>query len=245
MKVTPIKTKPIVMGDKLFNILDESLIDLKDKSIVAITSNIVSICEGNVLKIGTVDKETLIIEQAEYYLPPNNKYHVSLTIKNGILIPSAGIDESNANGYYTLWPKHPQQTADRVRQYLKKRFNVNQIGVIIVDSKTTPLRWGVTGVAISHSGFLSLNDYTSTPDIFGRLFVFEKANIADALAASAVVVMGEGKEQTPIAVIEDVPFVQFQDRNPTRKELSELRIELEDDLYGSVLKSVKWKKGKN
>lgn len=243
MKVTPIKTKPIVVGDKLFDILDESLIDLKDKSIVAITSNIVSICEKNLVKIGTVDKETLIKEQAEYYLPPDNKYHVSLTIKNNILIPSAGIDESNANGYYTLWPKRPQQTVDNVRQYLKKRFHINDIGVIIVDSKTTPLRWGVTGVAISHSGFLSLNDYTGTPDIFGRLFVFEKANIVDALAVSAVVVMGEGKEQTPIAIIEDTPFVHFQDRNPTKKELDELHIELEDDLYATVLKSVKWRKG--
>lgn len=243
MKVTPIKTKPIVVGDKLFDILDESLTELKDKSIVAITSNIISICEGSVVKIGTVDKETLISEQAEYYLPPDNKYHVSLTIKNNILIPSAGIDESNANGYYTLWPKHPQQTVDNVRQYLKKRFNINNIGIIIVDSKTTPLRWGVTGVAISHSGFLSLNDYTGTPDIFGRLFVFEKANIADALAVSAVVVMGEGKEQTPVAIIEDLPFVQFQDRNPTKKELDELHIELEDDLYATVLKSVKWRKG--
>ena len=47
-----------------------------------------------------------------------------------------------------------------------------------------------------------------------------KSNVVDALAESAVAVMGEGSEQTPLAIIRDVPFVQFQDRNPTNKELA-------------------------
>jgi F420-0:gamma-glutamyl ligase len=37
-----------------------------------------------------------------------------------------------------------------------------------------------------------------------------KVNVADALAAAAVLVMGEGSEQTPLVVIGDVPFVTFQ-----------------------------------
>ena len=71
----------------------------------------------------------------------------------------------------------------------------------------------------------------------------QKANIVDALATSAVLVMGEGAEQTPLAIIEDIPFVKFQEKNPSKKELKDFLINMDDDLYGSLLKSVKWRKG--
>jgi dihydrofolate synthase / folylpolyglutamate synthase len=243
MKVTPIKTKTIVVGDKLQVILDQALPTIENNSVIAITSKIVSICEGSVVKIGSRTKDELIKEQAEYYLPENEIYHFTLTIKHNVLIPSAGIDESNGNGYYILWPENPQQTVNAIREYLQKKHNVTNIGVIIVDSKTMPLRWGVTGICIVHSGFNSLNDYVGTPDIFGRPFQVEKVNVADALAASAVLLMGEGNEQTPIAVINDIPFVQFQDRNPSQEELDILAITIDEDLYSPLLKGVRWQKG--
>ena len=37
-----------------------------------------------------------------------------------------------------------------------------------------------------------------------------KVDVVNALASAAVLVMGEGAEQTPLAVISDVPFVEFQ-----------------------------------
>jgi len=243
MKVKPIKTEPIVVGNNLLEILNKSISKLADNSVVAVTSKIVSICEGNVAKVSENDKDLLIKEQADYYLSTKNKYDFFLSIKNNIMIPSAGIDESNGNGYYVLWPKNPQNSANIIREYLSKKFKVNNLGVIIVDSKITPLRWGVTGVAVSHSGFLALNNYIGSKDIFGKEFKVEKVNVADALAASAVLVMGEGNEQTPIAVIEDIPFVKFKKKNPNKKELEELAISMEDDMYGQILKSVKWKKG--
>ena len=245
MKVTALKTRVINAGDNLFEILDEAIESLKEKSVVAIASNVVSLCEGRVVKIGEADKEQLIKKEAEFFLPPDNRYHLHLTVKNSILSVNAGIDESNTNGYYTLWPKEAQESANTVRAYLKKRFGVNYVGVVITDSKTTPLRWGVTGAALAHSGFAALNDYTGKPDVFGRLFKFEKSNVADGLATSAVVVTGEGNEQTPLAVIEDVPFVKFQDRNPTDEELKMLAISMEDDVYGEILRSAKWRKGKS
>lgn len=245
MKVNAVKTKKIVKGDKLFDVLNQSITSLPDNSVVAVSSKIISICEGRIVKIGEKDKDSLVREEAEFYLSPeHSKYGFILSIKHNVLIPSAGIDESNANGHYVLWPGNPQKAANDVRAYLRKKFKLKNLGIIITDSKTSPLRWGVTGVSIAHSGFSALNDYIGKKDIFGRIFKVEKSNIADALAVSAVAVMGEGAEQTPIAVIEDVPFVKFQDRNPTSKELEELHIKLEDDLYAPLLEKVKWKKGK-
>ena len=244
--MTPIKTHRITVDDNdLIKILDKYLIIFPEKSILAITSKIVSITEGRSVKIGGVDKDELIRRESQFYLPrEQNPYNVSITIARNMLAATAGIDESNANGYYILWPKDPQKTVDEVRAYLKNRFHLKDVGVIITDSKTSPLRWGVTSIALAYSGFNPLKDYIGKKDLFGRKFEFEKLSIVDSLAGAASVVMGEGAEQTPMAIISDLPFVEFQDRNPTAKELKELCISIDEDLYGPFLKNMKWKKGK-
>lgn len=247
MKVTTIKTEKVVPNKKnLFQILDTYLPSMSENSVLAVTSKIVSICEGRVFRMEDADKDELISQEASYYLPRElNKYDVSHTITQNNLVAAAGIDESNGNGYYILWPKDIQKSANGIRAYLKKRFNLRHVGVIITDSRTTPMRWGVTVLAIGHSGFVAVNNFIGKPDIFGRPIEHTMVNVADGLAASAGVVMGESNEQTPLSVIEDVPFVQFQDRNPSKKELQRLIISPEDDLYAPLLTSVKWKKGKH
>lgn len=244
MNITAIGTHKITNWDTdLFKILDRHLHGMKERSILAITSKIVSICEGRVVKIGTKDKDELVRLEADYYIPQKeSRYKVALTIKNGLMLPSAGIDESNTGGYFVLYPKNPQKTANTVRQYLKKRFGLNYVGVIITDSKTSPLRWGTTGVAIGYSGFVPLNDYIGKKDLFGRKLKVTKASVVDGLAVSAVVVMGEGREQTPLAVISDTPFVKFKKNDPSQKELEDLKISLADDLYAPILTRAPWKK---
>ena len=166
-----------------------------------------------------------------------------MTLKNNILIPNAGIDESNGSGNYILWPANPQRSANQIRRYLGKRFGLMEIGVIVTDSKTTPLRWGTTGISLAYSGIRPLNNYIGKPDIDGRKMEATKANIIDGLAAAAVLVIGEGREQTPMAMLEDIPFVNFISRNPPKRELDSLNIDIEDDLYGELLNSVSWQKG--
>jgi putative folate metabolism gamma-glutamate ligase len=246
MQVTSIHTDAVtVKSVSLFALLDKHVSVFPDKSILAVTSKIVSLCEGRVVDKEGVVKEELAEEEAELYLPASeNKYGFTLAVKHNMLIPSAGIDESNANGVYVLWPQDPQKSANSIRGYLCKRFGVSHAGVIITDSRATPLRWGTTGAALSHSGFMALNDYIGKPDIFGRNLTVTKANIRDALASAAVVVMGEGSEQTPLALVENVPFVSFQDRDPTQSELEDLKISLEEDVYAAVLSRAPWQKGK-
>lgn len=244
MKISPIKTCKIRPYERdIHSVLDQFVNEMPDRSILAVTSKIVSICEGNVVKIGGIEKEELIKWEADLFLPAKSeKYDFLLTIKNGILIPNAGIDESNGDGYYIVWPKNPQKSANVIRDYLANRFRRKNIGVIITDSKTTPLRWGTTGVAIAYSGFSPLRDYIGKPDIFGKKMRSTKANIMDGLAAAAVLAMGEGKEQTPMALIENLPFVRFQNSHPSKSELEDLQIDIEDDLYAELLQSVKWRK---
>lgn len=245
MKVTAYKTHKITEKDKnLFKILDRYLPKVKEKSVVVVTSKIIAICEGSILKIGDIDKRELIKKESMRYLPSEtNKYGVMLTIKNNMLLASAGIDESNSNNHYVLLPKNPQKSANEIRSYLMKKFSLKHAGVIITDSKTSPLRWGVTGIGIAHSGFHALNNYIGQEDLFGRTLKMTKVNVLDGLAVSSVLVMGEGKEQTPLAVIEDVPFVLFQKTNPTKQQLQDLVIAPKDDLYHELLEGVHWRKG--
>lgn len=250
MNITPVKTKKITTVDNnIISILDQYLPEIKEKSIVAITSKIISITQGRLVKMDRRNqrdkKDKLIEEEAQYYLPRSeNKFDVALTITRNNLVASAGIDESNGNGSYILWPADPQKSANDIRGYLKKRFSLINVGVITTDSKTTPLRWGVTGFALSYSGFSPLRNYIGKEDLFGRKFQYEMLNVADSLAASATLVMGEGAEQTPLAIMTDIQNIVFQDQNPTEEELSSLKISLEEDLYSPFLRNVKWRKGK-
>ena len=244
--MTTLKTKKITLKDTdIFKILDRYLPRLKDRSVVAVTSKIVAILEGNVVKIGEGDKDSIIIQEAEYYLPrTSSKYNVLLTIKGNAMNFSSGVDESNSGGYYVLWPKDSQKSANKIREHLVRKYKRKNIGVMITDTASVPLRWGQRGVfVLAHSGFSALNSYIGKPDIFGRPLKMTSASISDALGTAAVLVMGEGAEQTPLAVIEDIPFVKFKQRNPTKKELLKLKMPLKDDLYAPLLKAVKWRKG--
>jgi len=245
MNVTPIKTDIVTnRSTSLTAFLDRWVSALEERSILVITSKIVSLCEGSVAP-KTEDKLTLIKKEADQFLPPSeNTYGIAMTIAHDLLIPAAGIDESNADGSYVLWPRNPQQTANDVRAYLIKRFGVKEVGVLITDSKTTPLRWGTTGVALAHSGFIGINDFIGKPDLFGRYLEVTKVNVRDGLAASAVLVMGESNEQTPLALMKDVPFVLFQSRDPSEEELAALHIDMDADVYGTILKRAPWQKGK-
>lgn len=245
MHTTAIQTHKVIPGKDtdILAVVDRYLPKLSEGSIIAITSKIISICEGNFVDSKAVQQDELVAKEADYYLPPTeSKYGFSLTIKNNLLVPNAGVDESNGNGYYILLPKNPQQSANDIRDHLRGKYNIKDLGVIITDSTTRPLRWGVTGVSIAYSGFLPLNNYIGTPDIFGRELHATKVNVADGLAATAVLAMGEGKEQSPLAVITDVSFVQFTNEDPSEEELTSLRIALEDDVYAPVLQAVKWKR---
>ncbi len=243
MIVKAIKTNKILPGGpSVFKLLDQFLSELKEGSVVAITSKVVSICEGRIVPIGSIEKEKLIKSEAEYYLPADlGKYGISFSITKNTLIPMAGIDESNGNGDYILWPADSQKSANGIREYLVEHFGLKKVGVIITDSTAMPLRYGTFGIVLAHSGFVATNDYRGKTDLFGRPFKVSISSVAGGLAAAAVLVMGEGNEATPIAVMEDLPFVQFQARNPTKKELDDFYIPMiSEDLFAPFLNSMPW-----
>lgn len=169
MRLKAIKTGKIRTGSgSIFFILDKYVRRVQEGSVLAVTSKIISLCEGRVVRVRGADKDKLVRAESEFFLPRKlSRYKIIFAIKNGILAPSAGIDESNADGYYVLWPKDPQKTANEIRKYLAGRFKLKKVGVIITDSKTTPLRWGTSGIAIAHSGFEALRNYIGSRIFLG------------------------------------------------------------------------------
>ena len=161
---------------------------------------------------------------------------VSLTIKHGLLIPSAGIDESNSeNGDYILYPKDPFASARRLCQAIKEKLKLKNFGIILTDSHTHPLRRGVTGIALAYDGFFPWKNLIGEPDLYGRKMKMTSVNVVDSLAVAAVFVMGEAAEQQPLALIETNDVV-FTDKAPQPEDI---RIPLEEDLYGPLIAAKK------
>jgi putative folate metabolism gamma-glutamate ligase len=243
MQIQTIKTHRIEPYESLEKILEQYFLNIAEEDIVIITSKILSVIEGRIVKKDIISKVDLINQEADYVLESNsNPYNIYLTIKNNILIPSAGIDESNVDDVYVLYPKDIQSKAIFIWEYLRKKFSIERLGIVITDSHTTIMRKGVTGIALGWCGFEPLYSYVNKPDIYGRPLRITQINILDSLASSAVFLMGEGDEQTPLAIIKNAPKISFCNIPPSIEEENSIKISIEEDLYAPLLLSAKWVK---
>lgn len=237
VSIYPVKTCIFNVNENIEDFILEAVPQnlVKEKMVLAITSKIVSLAEGRLVKAESViDKATLIRQEADHFLGEIG-YGSLLTIKHGLLVSSAGIDESNSqSGDYILYPVDPYLSAEKIWKNLKKAWGLNELAVMLTDSHTSPLRRGVTGICLSYFGFRGVRDMVGQEDLFGRPLKMTQVNLADSLATSAVMMMGEGSEATPLAVIHGAP-IEFSD--VSRPE--ELKIPLEQDLYRPLLESMK------
>lgn len=234
MEIKAIKTQRVEKQTDLKTFLDASISNLEENCVLAITSKIISICEGRLVPKESISKMELIRQEADCLLQEddNAEYPLVLTLKNHLLIPSAGIDESNIQDAYLLYPKAPFESAQKIGEYLRKKHAVKNLGILITDSHTTPLRRGVTGIALAWWGFQPLYSYIGKPDLFNQTLRVTNINIVDALAASAVFNMGEGNESTPLAILKDIPKITF---NNTSSNPQDVCIPPEEDIYKPFL----------
>ncbi|MCL2094657.1 coenzyme F420-0:L-glutamate ligase [Candidatus Saccharibacteria bacterium] len=217
--------------DEIWDIIDG--LEVREGDIVFITSKILGIHQGRCVKVGEVEKTELIRQEAEYWLPYEHRagFPVNLTITENVLIPAAGIDESNANGYYVLWPKDPDGLCREIRKRLMDRCGVKQLGVVTTDSHTMPLRWGVTCIAIGLAGVEPLEDIRGEKDIFGREMMVTQVDKIDALSGMAGLLMGEGAEVRPVVILRGFKDIVFSET----ASMENFKIAPEDDIYQPML----------
>lgn len=231
-ELIPIKTRIVnPPKDEIWDILDG--LDVREGDIVFITSKILAIHQGRCVASSAADKEQLIKSESTHWLPYMNRggYKANLTITDNILIPSAGIDESNANGHYILWPKNTDALCREIRTYLCKKRGLRNLGIVSTDSHTTPLRWGVTGITTGLAGIKPLLDLRGQNDIFGREMHVTQVNRIDPLTSIAVLTMGETAEQTPVIILRGWTSITFSEK----ATMDDFKIPPEVDLYQPLL----------
>ncbi len=238
MQIKAIKTEIFKENEDLIKFISKHIKNIKEGSILVISSKIVALSEGRVVSnLNIKAKEKLI--KIESDLAIKTKL-VWFTIKDDMVMASAGIDESNGNGRLILLPKNSFDSAELILKKIKKIFKVKKLGILISDSGILPLRAGVIGVAIGYAGFQGVRDYQGMLDIFRRNLEFSRTDVADSLATGATFCMGEGNERQPLAIITDAPVIFKQ-----KTDRKELIMNKKQDIYAPLFKNLKVKKHKN
>ena len=232
LEASAIPTRILHVGEPLNEFVLEHLRphSIQDGDVVVVTSKIASLAERRTVPLDSISKEALVKRESDVFIGPA-AYGTFLTVKDGLFIPSAGIDESNAEGpFYILYPEDSYKTAAELGRYLRSQLGIKKLGIILSDSHTQPLRRGVTGIGLSHWGFKATRTLIGEPDLFGRKLKMTHVNVLDSLSVAAVYAMGEAAESRPIAVVR-ADGVEFTDET----SVDEIRIPIEEDIYFPVL----------
>lgn len=232
MLVTPVQTRVMMENEDLFSFIIEHVAHVQEKTICVISSKIIALSQGRTT--GLIDvksRDALIRKYADAVL--TNTYP-PLTYQDGMYTAAAGVDASNGNGKLILPPRNAWKTAHDLKVKIMKKYRVEHIGVLIVDSMPLPGKQGVISHAVACAGFVPVQKYAGTKDIFGRIFEYSSANYADAFAAASGVVMGEGAEQCPLAFISDSP-AQFTTKKMQKRDLV---MQLQHDIFQPLAQRV-------
>ncbi len=259
MQLFSLKLPIIKKNDPLLEIIiksiKESKIVLKERDIVVISEKVIATSQGRVINLSEVKDISkkakklakkyamddrfveLILQESSLIL--GGLKHVILVKTRDILIANAGIDQSNAgSNNVVLLPSKLETVVWEYWNALKKVFELEELGIIIADSRVQPLRVGTIGIAIATAGFEPIEDCIGQPDLFNRPLEITKRAVADDLASAAQFLLGEGNQQTPIVIIRDVQ-VNFTENPQTKTEMPP-----EECLYMNIFSQYLQKKQK-
>ena len=231
MKITAVKTAVFKEKQNLPAFIFKHLPRVKEGSIIAVSSKICSLWGGRTAPAAR--RAELIKSESSFALKTGLCW---FTIKDGMVMTNAGVDESNIKNKIALLPRDCYKTAARLRAALLKKYKIKNLGVILTDSMILPLRAGVIAGAVGYSGFEGVRDCRGQKDLHGRELRMTLVNAADTLAAAAALMMGEGAERSPLTLIENAP-VKFRAR-AAKLTRAEMKYPFKDDLYYPFFKKI-------
>jgi len=220
----PIKTPLISPGDDFVALMLESArksgLEIMDGDLIAVSSKVVSVAGGNIVKLSEVEPSEKALKYAgRYGIDPRLAEVVLreadevlggipgilLTVRDGLVMPNAGVDTSNVMpGHVVLLPRDPFRAAEEVRRRVAEETG-RRVGVIVVDSRVMPMRRGTVGVALAVSGFKPVKDLRGMRDLYGNVLKYTLHSLADDLASAAHLLMGECREMVPAVLIRGAP----------------------------------------
>ncbi len=220
---------------------------IDDGDILVVAQKVISKAEDRIVEIGNVQpsaqaleiaattgKDPRIIQlisgEATRLLKVSNQILI-VQDRRGLVNINAGIDKSNIEGAhrYALLPEDPDKSAvnlrDRIRELTGKK-----VGVIVTDTYSRAFRRGQVNFAIGLAGIRPFIDYRGHKDLFGYIMQVKFTAVADELASAAELVMGQGDEGIPVALIKGFDSV-VSDKPYSSKDLL---IDAEEDLFKNV-----------
>ena len=233
MQLFGIRTGLVKPKDDLVGVILEAIskqgLAIDDGDVLVFASKVVSVAQGRLTRLDTIspseeanrlaEKYELDSSFAEVVLSEADEVYggvpgALLTLKDGVLIANAGVDRKNAPvGSVVLWPENPHASSEKIRAEILKRAD-RKIGVLIVDSRVTPLRMGTTGVAIGIAGFSPIRDCRAEKDLYGNKVLITRHALADDLAGAAHLVMGETEACMPAVLVKQVPISLAEEADP-------------------------------
>jgi coenzyme F420-0:L-glutamate ligase/coenzyme F420-1:gamma-L-glutamate ligase len=196
----------------------EKNLALSDGDVVVISQKIVSKADGllaDVSKIKPTRRAMRLAKRTkkdprvvELILRDSNKIlrasSQALVVrrKDGLVCLNAGVDKSNVAGrfVYSRLPPNSDKSAIEILSRLEE-LSGRKLAVIIADTYSRPLRVGQVEFAIGLAGMEPIVDYRGLEDMFGYNLRYKYVGLADEVAAAAELVMGQGTERTPVAII--------------------------------------------
>lgn len=240
-------------GDDVADLIIEALkaegMELLDDDVIVVSQKIVSKAEGLLVDISSVKagskalalaKRTkkdprlveLILKDAKRLMRADTEA-IIVQRRDGFICLNAGVDKSNVEGKttYSLLPQDSDSAAEKLRVQLEQ-VSGRRIGVIIADTYSRAFRVGQVEFAIGVSGIEPIVDYRGHEDLFGHRLKFKYVALADEIAAAAELVMGQGTERTPVAIVRGLTRLT---RNETLQLSRQLLMGRRRDLFAKIL----------
>ena len=249
VRIAAVAGLPLVAeGDDLGRILGDAIAAghvLCDGDVLVVAQKVVSKAEGRIVRLAGVTPSaeaasistvsgkdprviTLISDESAEFMRVRPGV-IIVRNRHGHVLANAGIDASNVapgeDEAVLLWPRDPDASARALRLALEGRFGV-RIAVIVSDSLGRAWRMGTMGTAIGASGLRPLRDRRGEADLFGRELQATLTGLADELAAAASLVMGEGAEGLPAAIVSGAVFERDEEAG-----IAALLRPLDEDLF--------------
>lgn len=226
LRVVPLAGMPLFgpgmsVAGEIAAALERSGIQVRDGDILVVAQKIVSKSGSHSATLGSVDSTgeaqamaqqtgrepamvQLILDESSEVLRATPAAIIARH-RSGHVLANAGIDASNVGGggdTVLLWPPDPDAAARAIRSELGRLLG-RRIGLVIADSMGRAWRIGTCGQAIGVAGLCVVDDRRGKDaDLFGRTLQATMIAVADSIATAAVLVMGEGAQGTPAALVQ-------------------------------------------
>jgi len=252
VSVIGLESFPIVkrgddLAELIVTVLQREGVSLNDGDVVVVAHKVVSKAEGRIVRLrdvkpsekaGEVARVTgreptlieLILRETKRVVKASPEILI-VENRQGLVCINAAVDKSNVKGEdaYALLPTDPDKSAKRLCSEIMK-LTGKTVAVVISDTYSRPFRRGQVEFAIGIAGLNPFRDYRGKKDLFDYVLKVKNTALADEIASAAELVMGQGEEGVPVAVIKGLG-VDWKENASS----GDLLISRDEDLFKGTL----------